>query len=119
MTYYKQEWRNNDPSTPISAARLEHMEQGIFDAHELEARQGEPGPQGPAGVAGPAGPAGHSPVIGVDDSTFRLTVDGEQVGPSLRGPAGEPGEPGEPGESGGTDQPAMFSHDETYSPGDK
>ena len=58
MPYYKQEWRNNDPATPISAARLEHMEQGIFDAHELEARQGEPGPQGPAGVAGPAGEPG-------------------------------------------------------------
>lgn len=116
MTYYKQEWRNGDPTTPISAARLEHIEDGIFTAHELGEREGKPGPQGPAGVAGPAGEPGHSPVVGVSDSSYRLTVDGKEVGPSLRGPAGEPGEPGE---SGGTDQPAMFSHDETYSPGDK
>lgn len=100
MTYYKQEWRNNDASTPISAARLEHIEDGIFTAHELGESEGKPGPQGPAGVAGPAGEPGHSPVVGVHDSSYRLTVDGKEVGPSLRGPAGEPGTPGAPGEGG-------------------
>jgi len=29
MAYEKQEWRDGDPSTPLSAARLNHMEDGI------------------------------------------------------------------------------------------
>lgn len=33
MTYQKQQWRNNDHSTPLSAERLNHMEEGIADAH--------------------------------------------------------------------------------------
>lgn len=33
MTYQKQQWRNNDRSTPLSAERLNHMEEGIADAH--------------------------------------------------------------------------------------
>ena len=32
MTYQKQEWRNNDRSTPLSAERLLHMEEGIATA---------------------------------------------------------------------------------------
>lgn len=34
MPYEMQEWRNGDPTTPISAARLLHMEQGIADSVE-------------------------------------------------------------------------------------
>lgn len=34
MVYEQQEWRNGDPSTPLSAGRLLHMEQGISDAVE-------------------------------------------------------------------------------------
>lgn len=33
MTYQKQEWRNNDRSTPLSAERLNHMEEGISEAY--------------------------------------------------------------------------------------
>ena len=37
MAYNKQTWRNNElpviGQTPINAARLNHMEQGILDAH--------------------------------------------------------------------------------------
>lgn len=29
MSYQKQEWRNNDPATPLSAARMNHIEDGI------------------------------------------------------------------------------------------
>lgn len=29
MTYIKQDWTNDDPTTPISAARLDHIEDGI------------------------------------------------------------------------------------------
>lgn len=38
MTYDKQTWTDNDPTTPLSAARLSHMEDGIdlIDAHEAD-----------------------------------------------------------------------------------
>lgn len=32
MTYMKQTWRDYDPTTPVSAARLGHIEDGIFNA---------------------------------------------------------------------------------------
>lgn len=32
MAYQPQEWRNDDPSTPLSAERLLHMEEGIAAA---------------------------------------------------------------------------------------
>lgn len=32
MAYEKQTWNNNDPETPLSAARFSHMEDGISDA---------------------------------------------------------------------------------------
>lgn len=35
MAYDKQEWRNDDPETPMSAARFTHMEDGIGEAHDL------------------------------------------------------------------------------------
>lgn len=35
MTYNKQFWVNDDPNTPLSAARLTHMETGIWEAHNL------------------------------------------------------------------------------------
>lgn len=31
MAYTPQEWRNGDPSTPLSAERLSHIENGIAD----------------------------------------------------------------------------------------
>lgn len=34
MSYKPQEWRNGDTSTPISAARLLHMEQGVKEASD-------------------------------------------------------------------------------------
>lgn len=43
MAYSKQTWKDNDPSTPLSAARLSHIEDGIANI-ELT-----PGPAGPAG----------------------------------------------------------------------
>lgn len=34
MTYQKQEWRDDDRSTPLSAERLLHMEEGISEAYD-------------------------------------------------------------------------------------
>lgn len=35
MAYTKNRWRNNDPSTPLSAERLDHIEAGIEAAHSI------------------------------------------------------------------------------------
>lgn len=36
MAYTKQTWQNlPDKTTPINASRLNHMEQGIYDANQL------------------------------------------------------------------------------------
>lgn len=43
MAYDKQEWRNKDKSTPLSARRLLHIEDGIESAHE--AVEGLPTPE--------------------------------------------------------------------------
>ena len=51
MTYQKQEWRNNDRSTPLSAERLLHMEEGIAAAHSNTG--------GGGGVAPHIGPNGN------------------------------------------------------------
>lgn len=37
MAYEKQTWNNQDLSTPLSAARLNHLEDGIFNALENSA----------------------------------------------------------------------------------
>jgi hypothetical protein len=34
MTYTKQTWSDNNPSYPASAARFDHIEQGVYDAHQ-------------------------------------------------------------------------------------
>lgn len=34
MTYAEQTWTDNDPSTPLSASRLRHIEEGVKDAHD-------------------------------------------------------------------------------------
>lgn len=64
--YTPQTWKNDDPSTPLSAERLNHMESGIKAAADGavagpkgdKGEPGETGPAGPAGETGPAGPAG-------------------------------------------------------------
>ena len=52
MAYEKQTWNNGDPATPLSADRLNHIEDGIAGI-ELT-----PGPQGPAGPPGADGADG-------------------------------------------------------------
>ena len=52
MAYEKQTWNNGDPATPLSAERLNHIEDGIAGI-ELT-----PGPQGPAGPPGADGADG-------------------------------------------------------------
>lgn len=82
MAYEKQTWKNDDPSTPLSAARLNHIEDGIANV-ELT-----PGPEGPQGPEGPEGPAGAKGAKG----------DKGETGPA--GPAGADGPAGPAGAAG-------------------
>lgn len=56
MAYTPFEWADGEQGgTPITAERLNHIEQGIAD---VEATPGERGPEGPEGPRGPAGADG-------------------------------------------------------------
>ena len=87
MAYEKQTWNNDDPSTPLSAARLNHIEDGIANV-ELT-----PGPEGPQGPAGPAGAKGDKGEPGADGA------DGAK---GDAGPAGADGAKGAKGDKGDT-----------------
>lgn len=70
MAYEKQTWKNDDPSTPLSASRLNHIEDGIANV-ELT-----PGPEGPQGPAGPAGADGAKGAKGDKGDTGPAGADG-------------------------------------------
>ena len=58
MAYTPQEWRNDDPTTPLSADRLNHIEQGIAGIELLEGPPGEKGDKGDKGDPGTPGADG-------------------------------------------------------------
>lgn len=64
MVYVPQEWRNDDPSTPLSAERLLHIEDGIREASE-----GTQGPPGAPGADGVDGQDGVSPILTAGTAT--------------------------------------------------
>ena len=76
MAYTPQEWRNDDPTTPLSADRLNHIEQGIAGIERLEGPPGEKGDKGDKGDPGTPG------------------TDG------AKGDKGDKGDPGTPGADG-------------------
>lgn len=87
MAYEKQTWKNDDPSTPLSAARLGHIEDGIAN---VELTPGPEGPEGPAGPAGAAGAKGDTGPAGADGAKGTKGDKGEP------GPAGADGADGAP-----------------------
>ena len=85
MAYEKQTWKNDDPSTPLSAARLNHIEDGIANVELTHGPEGPQGPAGPAGAdgakgakgdAGPAGAAGAKGAKGDKGDTGPAGADG-------------------------------------------
>lgn len=84
MAYEPFEWQDGEEgNTPITAERLNHLEQGIANVELIQGPQGiqgeigPEGPQGPQGDTGPEGPQG-------------------DAGPQgIRGPQGESGFPSE------------------------
>ena len=57
MAYTKQQWRDGDSETPLSAARLTHIENGIA-AKATKGDKGDKGDPGTDGADGARGPAG-------------------------------------------------------------
>ena len=58
MAYEKQTWNNGDEATPLSAERLNHIEDGIAGIELTPGPKGDAGPAGPKGDTGPEGPVG-------------------------------------------------------------
>src|SRR5690625_1381199 len=86
MAYNPFEWADGEAGgTPITAERLNHIENGIANV-ELT-----PGPEGPQGPEGPMGPEGPEGPPGADGQ------DGEQGPPGADGQDGEQGPPGADG----------------------
>lgn len=81
MAYTKQTWNDDDPATPLSAARLNHVEEGIAAKAE-KGDKGDPGPEGPQGPQGEPG------------------VDGADGADGAQGPKGDPGADGADGADG-------------------
>lgn len=89
MAYSKQTWNNGDSGTPLSAARLSHIEDGIHAA--MEAAESAAGTPGPAGTITSASAvplaAGASPTVTLGGTESARTM---QFGI----PAGAAGAPG-------------------------
>jgi hypothetical protein len=83
MTYVEQVWVDEpSTSTPLSADRLNHMEQGIADAHDLLAdttllvhRLIHDGSDYPTRPASSAVPAGYAEYVGPTEPTDWLDGD--------------------------------------------
>lgn len=85
MAYEKQTWKNDDPSTPLSAARMDHIEDGIANVELTpgpEGPQGPEGPEGPEGPKGPEGPAGKDGAKGAKGDPGPAGADGADGAPT-------------------------------------
>ena len=89
MAYEKQTWNNDDPETPLSAARLNHIEDGIANVELTPGPEGPQGPAGPAGADGAKGAKGDAGPAGADGAKGAKGDKGDT------GPAGADGFPSE------------------------
>ena len=80
MAYTPQEWRNDDPSTPLSADRLNHIEQGIAGIELLEGPPGEKGDKGDKGDPGTPGADGFPTEAQWNDLVARVAALEEPAG---------------------------------------
>lgn len=85
MTYTKQTWKNlPDQTTPVSAARLNHLETQFDEAaaytdQQIAANPGSEGPRGPEGPEGPQGPPGEDGAPGAPGAA--ATISGATASP--------------------------------------
>lgn len=115
MTYTKQTWADGAiGGTPITAARLTHMEEGIYDASVNGGSgvtgAGATGPTGPRGQTGPQGTAGTAGATGAASTVTgptgpagaQGTVGAASTVTGPTGPQGVPGTQGDPGTASAT-----------------
>lgn len=94
MAYSKQTWKDGESGgTPISAKRLNHIEDGIA----AKAEQGPPGDPGDPGAPGDPGSDGKSAYEIAQDNGFEGSE--QDWLDSLNGKDGDPGDDGFPSES--------------------
>lgn len=72
MAYAKQAWTNDDPATPVSAARLTHIEDGIAAIELTPGPEGPPGKDGSKGAKGDPGKDGFGTETQYNDIISRL-----------------------------------------------
>ena len=96
--YEKQNWVDGvDGGTPVSAERLNHIEEGIFEADGVPGPEGAQGPEGPQGIPGVKGNEGARGPEGIQGE-MGPPGDSDIIGPE--GPQGPPGVPGQNGING-------------------
>ena len=95
MAYEKQTWKNDDPSTPLSAARLNHIEDGIANVELTPGPEGPQGPAGPAGADGAKGAKGDAGPAGAKGDAGPAGAAGAKGDKGDTGPAGADGFPSE------------------------
>lgn len=98
MAYEKQTWKNDDPSTPLSAARLNHIEDGIANVELTPGPEGPQGPAGPAGADGAKGAKGDAGPAGAKGDTGPAGADGAKGAKGDKGDTGPAGADGFPSE---------------------
>lgn len=88
MAYEPFEWQDGEEgNTPITAERLNHLEQGVAN---VELTQGPQGIQGEIGPEGPQGPQGDTGTQGIQGE---IGPEGPQGDTGLQGIQGEAGAP--------------------------
>lgn len=109
MAYDKQAWVDDDGSgetgTPVTADRMNHIEDGIANVEATPGPQGDPGPPGADGAPGPEGPEGPAGADGPPGA------DGAPGAPGDPGPPGADGEDGAPGPPGADGAPGPAGAD--------
>ena len=98
MAYEKQTWKNDDPSTPLSAARLNHIEDGIANVELTPGPEGPQGPAGPAGADGAKGAKGDTGPAGAKGDAGPAGADGAKGAKGDKGDTGPAGADGFPSE---------------------
>ena len=75
MAYEKQTWNNGDPATPLSAERINHIEDGIAGIELTPGPQGPAGPPGADGAKGAKGDKGDKGDPGADSPITQAVFD--------------------------------------------
>src|SRR5690625_5253013 len=96
MAYNPFEWADGEAGgTPITAERLNHIENGIANVELTPGPEGPQGPEGPMGPEGPEGPQGPEGPEGPEGPQGTPGADGQDGAPGEQGPPGVDGFPTE------------------------